>query len=58
MSDERRCPYCDPVAYHPPERCPRVREIEYAHNGSIKRVVFMRPVDYMRNEALQNIKFT
>ena len=40
-----RCPHCG--SYHQAERCPQVKAIEYHLDGSIKRVEFFAPADYM-----------
>lgn len=61
MSENRvslsRCKFCE-QANHAPEVCPRVREIEYYQNGAIKRVALMRPVDYMQNTRVSEMRFT
>lgn len=38
-SAEHVCPYCGATTTHGPERCRRVKEIEYFPNGHIKRIV-------------------
>ncbi len=35
------CPWCDGV--HPPERCPRIKSIEYHDNGAIRKIEFFDP---------------
>jgi hypothetical protein len=49
------CRYCG--AIHTLEMCPKIREIEYYQDGSVKRVSLMRPVDYIARDP-SKIKYT
>ena len=43
------CPRCGGA--HTIEKCPQVKAIEYRKNGSIKRVEYMTPGDYLPKQA-------
>jgi hypothetical protein len=39
---DMRCAYCNAFGYHPVERCPLVRAIDYYPSGKIRRVELAR----------------
>lgn len=41
-----QCPYCD--GYHAPERCPRLKGIEYREDGTIRKVAFIEYWEELR----------
>ena len=45
---QQSCFYCSTETlwvYHPLEVCPRIKEIEYDRNGTVKKVIFKEKVD-------------
>lgn len=51
ISQQGACPYCSTdygLIYHSGGLCPKIKAIEYRPNGSIKRVEFFAPGDYLQ----------